>query len=309
MTRVSNHEVAIAIDLGGTNLRAALVHQNGTLFHRRAIATAAGRSTVRVVVQIADLVSEFRAYADQAGVTIRGVGMGIPGFIERKRGVVISSPNFPQWKGFEIGKNLRRHIRLPFTIENDANCAALGEWWKGSARGNQDAICITLGTGVGGGIISNNQLVVGSRGGAGEIGHIHIDFHGPSCGCGGHGCLESLTSGTALARRSGLRGESLSRAVRQGNLRAKSEFRRMGKMLGVAASSLCFIFDPEVIVLGGRVVRSFRLFYPSMKEEMRKRLKNHPSRSVKVVPAKCGDNAGLLGAAWLVFHPSDKENA
>ncbi len=304
-------KLALAVDLGGHNIRAAVVDREGTILLRRQVPTAKGRKLSDVVRQLAELTGDLAASLPKKKGTVCGVGMGVPGFMDHDRGFLYSSPNFPAWTKLNLGEILRGKVSLPLLTENDANCAAIGEWWKGAARGTQTAVCFTLGTGVGGGVIVGGELLKGSHGLAGELGHIVVDPKGPVCGCGSRGCLEAMASGTALERESGLSGEELGRRAQRGNRKALAAFEKAGRSLGIAFASYCQIFDPDILVLGGKISKAFSLLEAAIRAEMKERLKGHPARAVKVVPAQCGDDAGLLGAAYLAFEtygePSTKK--
>lgn len=294
--------VAIAVDLGGNNLRAALVSSEAKILHRISVPTAKGRPRTKVSYQIIDLCFLLQSLANQEKQHIVGIGLGIPGFL-RPNGLIRFSPNFPKWKGFHLGKKIQSTLKTKLIFENDANCAALGERWSQSKKKKYEhMIYITLGTGVGGGIISHGQLVRGAHFAAGEIGHISVLPHGPKSTVGGPGTLESLASGSALQKKTGLSGLALMQKARKGSALARKQFQDLGTYLGISISSLCFILDPDAVIIGGNLAGAFSFFAPSLRKEMKRRLKNHPAIRTRLCKAQTGDNAGLLGAAYLVFH-------
>lgn len=297
----ADRTAAIGIDLGGHNLRAGLFDQEGTMISHRQVKTAEGRKVDDVLDQIVAICGSIRKDGAASHYDIVGVGVGVPGFLNGAHGYLYSSPNFPTWKTLHLGKLMQDRLSLPHVLENDANCAALGEWWKGAAGQCRNALCFTLGTGVGGGAVVNGSLLRGTHGAAGELGHIVVHPGGTTCGCGGEGCLETEASGGHLQKNTGLTAKELGEKAQAGDTAALEAFSEVGRYLGIAFSSCCQIFDPEVIVIGGRVSRAFEFFEPSLRAEMATRLGRHPSRSVRVLPAECGDNAGLLGAAYLAF--------
>ncbi len=291
----------IGIDLGGHHVSGALVTEGGKILARRALATAEGRGRTQVLEQIVRICADLSRSKKTCGRVPKAVGIGVPGFLNHAAGTVVSSPNFPGWENFGIVKALRKRIPYRVVLENDANCAALGEQWCGAGRGRQNVVCLTLGTGVGGGLVVDGRLLRGSRGAGAEIGHIVIDPSGPLCGCGGRGCLESFVSGTALKRDTGLSGKELGQRAGKGEARAHKTFERMGTRLGMALASLGFLFDPEVIILGGKLSSALPFFGPAMRKEMKSRLRKHPAKKVPVRRALHGDDSGMLGAVRVAL--------
>jgi glucokinase len=233
----------------------------------------------------------------------------------------MKAPNVASLDGFCLTAALKRELNLPAIIENDANAAAAGEMWQGAARGRRTIVCVTLGTGVGGGIILDGKLWRGVNDSAAEIGHMCVDpFGGVACLCGSRGCLEVYASATAIVRMArearprypdsllrpseNLTAEEIYGAGMKGDELALEVFRRMGVYLGVGLANLINILNPEMIVIGGGVVSAWELFEKHMHREIAERAFPVPAREVKVVPGECGDDAGLLGAAHLAFNPN-----
>jgi glucokinase len=249
---------------------------------------------------------------------IQTASVGVPGTIDVKEGVVVTAPNIPSLAGFHLADALQSELQRPAVIENDANAAAVGEMWQGAGRGASTIVCVTLGTGVGGGIILNRELFRGADGSAGEVGHMAIEpFGGVMCGCGGQGCLEVYASGTAIVRMTkealpdyansilhasrGLTSEEIYRAAKKGDQLAQEVFHRMGVYLGVALATLVNVLNPEMIVIAGGVANSWDLFAEHAIQEMRTQAFPLPAANVQIKRGECGDNAGLLGAASLAF--------
>jgi glucokinase len=235
-------------------------------------------------------------------------------------GAVVIAPNLPCLDGFLLGAALTEKLGLPAIIENDANAAAVGEMWQGAAVGCNTIICVTLGTGVGGGIILDGKLWRGVDGSAAEIGHMCVDpFGGVACTCGSRGCLEVFASATAIVRmtreasprypdsilqgRADLTAEMIFEAGQRGDDLALEIFRRMGVYLGIGLANLINILNPEMIVIGGGVVNGWDLFEKHMHHQVEERAFPLLAARVKIVRAKCGDDAGLIGAAQLAFTP------
>jgi glucokinase len=316
----STDHLVCAVDLGGTNLRAANIDREGRIHERVRSETPDSNQAENVVSAIASAISECEAEAAQRNARIDAVSVVVPGSVEATTGVVVNAPNLPAIVGFRLSEALNAKLERPVMIENDANAAAIGEMWQGAARGCRTIICLTLGTGVGSGIILDGELWRGVDGTAGEIGHTSVDpFGGVRCKCGNVGCLEVCASATAVVRmtrekleqshqsrlqtipENELSGESVYRAATEGDELALGVFKRVGTYLGVAMAGLVNIFNPEMIVVGGGLSGAFDLFAPLAREEIMRRAFPVPARRCRIARAECGDDAGLLGAAWLAF--------
>lgn len=301
----------IGVDLGGTNLRTALLNADGDILDRSKEATQAAEGHERVIAKLTASIERQRRNAMDRGLSVTAVGVGAPGVIRAGRGVVVKSPNFPDWNDLPLKELLERSLRLPVCVENDANAAALGEHWRGAGKGIDSMILLTLGTGVGGGIILGGRIWRGADGMAGEVGHMTILPEGRVCGCGNRGCLEMYASArgivmTCLERReqSGRerQGEDLTAArvfqeASSGDAVAAGAMRDMGRHLGIGIASLINIFNPEMVVLGGGVKDAWGLFIEATREEIRKRAFAYPAERTKIVPSVLGDDAGMVGAA------------
>lgn len=317
---LTDSDLVCAVDLGGTNLRAANVDRNGQIHERVRCATPRSIPAEKVVSAIAAAVRECEIKSSTRGAHVGGVSVAIPGSVHVETGVVLNAPNIPSLPGFELAPALERAVGRPVLIENDANAAALGEMWQGAARGHQTILCLTLGTGVGGGIILDGKLWRGADGTAGEIGHTIVEpFGGVKCKCGNTGCLEAYASATAIVRmtrealtqqpssllhstaKDDLTSERVFSAASTGDQLALQVFQRMGVYLGIAMSNLVNILNPEMIVVGGGVSAAWELFAGHARAEVMKRAFPVPAQRCQIVRAECGDDAGLIGAAWLAF--------
>lgn len=194
-----------------------------------------------------------------------------------------------------------RGLALPVRLERDANAILLGEAWRGAARGHRNAVLLTLGTGVGGALLVDGAVYRGRDGYAGELGHLTIDPDGPPCGCGNRGCLEAFASGTALRRRTGREGEAVFAAAEAGDADARAAVAEVGTALGIALAGLANVFNPSAVILGGGMVARAHLFWDAMLAEMRRRAFAPVTAGLEVLPARLGDDAGLLGAARLIL--------
>jgi glucokinase len=310
-------KLVFAADLGGTHLRAAAIDENGRIYHQLKKPTPHSPQAKDVVRALVEAARECERKTLEHGV-IQTASVGVPGTIDVKEGVVVTAPNIPSLAGFRLADALQSELQRPAVIENDANAAAVGEMWQGAGRGASTIVCVTLGTGVGGGIILNRELFRGADGSAGEVGHMAIEpFGGVMCACGGQGCLEVYASGTAIVRMTkealpdyansilhasrGLTSEEIYRAAKKSDQLAQEVFHRMGVYLGVALATLVNVLNPERIVIAGGVANSWDLFAEHAIQEMRTQAFPLPAANVQIKRGECCDNAGLLGAASLAF--------
>lgn len=304
----------LAADLGGTNLRMAAVDHDGTIIYRARRATPHERSRGSIVGLISEVANECRA-AILPSYQLVSFGFAVPAVVDGSTGKILSAPNLPELDGFDVAKVLSEGLSLPVIVENDANAAAIGEHWKGASRDARSVINVTLGTGVGGGIILNNACLRGIDGTAGEIGHICVEPFGVPCGCGSTGCLEQYASASAIVRMASallneypesvladedeLTALVVYEAGKAGDRLSIEVFRRMGFYLGIGLAGLINVLNPEVIVIGGGASNGWDLFAEPMTDEIRKRAFQRPAERVKLVRAALGDDAGILGVAQL----------
>jgi len=295
---------SIGLDLGGTNLRAAAVTEDGTMLDSVSgrTAYAAGRDAILDdMVQAIELLRERLGTAD-----IRGIGIAVPGFILLKEGVIRNSNNLASLENFPIREELSRRLGTKVVLENDANAAALGEKWIGTGRDVDDLVLLTLGTGIGGGIVSNGSILRGYLGMAAELGHITVVPNGNPCGCGNRGCVEkhaSATAVTAMAKLLGLGDALTSKQVYDlaiaGNEKARTIFESMGEALGITLAMLINTFNFPLYLLSGGVLGAWDLFAPAMLEETRRRSFTFRTTDTRIEKGALGNEAGLYGAAYL----------
>jgi glucokinase len=314
-------DLVFAADLGGTNLRAAAVDGNGKIRFRLKHTTPQAKDPDEIVRALANAVRKCQTEVEGPTVNIRAVSVVVPGSVNVALGVVVKAPNLSCLNGFRLTTALTNELQLPAILENDANAAAVGEMWQGAGRGRRTIVCVTLGTGVGGGIILDGKLWRGVNDSAAEIGHMCVDpFGGVACQCGSRGCLEVFASATAIVRMvrearprypdsllptvEEFTAEEVYWAGMKGDELALEVFRRMGVYLGIGLANLINILNPEMIVIGGGVVSAWELFAKHMHREIAERAFPVPAKEVKVVPGECGDDAGLLGAAHLASNPN-----
>jgi len=319
LERIAMAPIVIGMDIGGTFIKAALVNRWGHILAKLKRPTEAPLGRIKIIDNILSTIRGLEANPLSRG-RVSAVGIGIAGIIDLRKGVVSVSPNFPGWKNFPIQKMLSQRIGPPFFLENDANAAALGEKWMGAAKDAQDFCFITLGTGVGGGLVLGGEIWHGADGMAGEIGHMTIDPNGPRCGCGNRGCLEVYASANALQRMvleagaagrtspffgnfkpSEVSGESVHRAAQKGDQISREAFARIGAALGIGISNLINLLNLEKVVLGGGLSAAWRFFIPALREEVRRRAFQVPARRARIVRAAVGEDAGVLGAAFIAW--------
>ncbi len=295
---------SIGVDLGGTNLRAAAVDHTGKLLDSVSGKTARAAGREAILEEITDAVATLR---ERWGAkNLSGIGIAVPGFILLKEGVIRNSNNLASLENFPIRDELSQRLGTPVILENDANAAALGEKWIGAGRNVDDLVLLTLGTGIGGGIISNGKVLRGSLGMAGELGHITVVPNGNPCGCGNRGCVEkhaSATAITAMARLLGLGDTLTAKQVYDlavaGSEKARTIFISMGEALGVTLAMLVNTFNFPLYLLSGGVLGAWDLFAPAMLEETRRRSFTFRSTETRIEKAELGNEAGLYGAAYL----------
>ncbi len=319
LARNEGDEFVIAADLGGTHLRAAMIDRHGRIYHRLKRETPKEESAEEIARALIAAAGECaEGGADGRGVNaVQAFSVVVPGTIKVETGTITKAPNLPCLDGFNLGARLENELPWRAILENDANAAAVGERWQGAAQNIDSLICLTLGTGVGGGIILDGELWRGADGSAGEIGHMGVEPQGEACPCGSRGCLEVYASATAVVRmaremlgrfpdaqiqaHAELTAEKIYNLGVEGHEFANETFMRVGFYLGVAFASLVNVLNPEMIVIGGGVANGWDLFIEHARREMQARAFPQPAQRVQIVPARCGDDAGLLGAAHLGF--------
>ena len=299
----------LAGDVGGTNLRVAAVASDGSILHRLSVDTP--QSGVAADVENA-IVAAASSCVEAVSAKCRptGFGLALAALVNYREGLIFSSPNIPELNSHPLAANISSRIGMKVVLENDATAAAIGEHWLGASVEADHSVFITLGTGVGGGLILNGCAFRGADGTAGEVGHICVEPDGVQCGCGSHGCLEQYASATAILRMAEERGlpsdasctsAAVYSAAKAGNSTAVGIFRDMGRYLGLGLASLVNVLNPELIVIGGGVAHSWDLFIDSLRTEITARAFHHPANRVRLIRASLGDSAGILGAARVAF--------
>ncbi|ESX14931.1 MULTISPECIES: ROK family protein [unclassified Mesorhizobium] len=310
-------KLALAFDLGGTALRGALVESDGRIVAHASAPTLAGAGSEAVIGQIVALAGTLLREHPQANVA--GIGVGAPGPLDPKAGIVIAPPTLAGWHDVPLIDILGRHFGLPVRLENDANAAALGEWRFGAGRGSGSLVFVTVSTGIGGGVVADGHIYHGRRGLAAEIGHMTITGEGDRCFCGAIGCFEAVASGTALGRRAtrltapgdgsllrrlsndgDVSARHVVEAAKAGDANALDLIEAEAQWLGIGFTNVLHLYSPDLIVMGGGLSNGFDLLAPSIRAVIQQRAM--PAyRDVPIVQAELGDRAGLIGAASLIL--------
>ncbi|MBW2980174.1 ROK family protein [Candidatus Woesearchaeota archaeon] len=284
----------IGVDIGGTNIRAGLVAPNGKITSKIKARTETKKGQKAVLRKIIDIIETFPIKK------VDSIGLGVPGMIDAKNGIVKYSPNLPL-KNVNIRKLIEKEFKKPVFVDNDANCFTLAEAKYGAAKNKKNVIGLTLGTGVGSGIVIDGKLYHG-RGNAAELGHTTINFNGPKAKCGNNGCVESYVSIRGILNRvKGLyikNPKELFELAEQKNKKALKLWQDTGSYLGVAIANFANIFDPDAIVIGGNIANAWKFFSKEMNKTIKKRAL---VKDIKVIRSKLGEDAGILGAASLCF--------
>lgn len=299
--------LVIGVDVGGTNLRFAAVDRNGMVLERVKIPTACDRDGF--LCQMGEYIRMLSEKALESGYSIGAAGIGMPGLISPS-GEIRSSVNLPHCEGMNLQSEVQNLTGLPVISVNDANAAAYGEYRFGAGRSFRTFMMITIGTGIGGGLIIDGRLWSGTDGFAGEFGHLTVVPEGMPCPCGNSGCVEKYSSATAILAGALSEGiltgsapslESLAALAVDGNPAAIALFEQAGHYLGSAASTVVNLLNPEAIIVGGGVAASFPLFYGSMRKEIDKRSYKASAERLTLLRSQLSDDAGVLGAAATAF--------
>jgi glucokinase len=310
----------IGIDLGGTNLRAAIADTDtGQIFHQRKCPTLAAEGQKAVIERIVQLIRELCNEDDESIRSIKGVGIGVPGTPDIDAGVIQFLPNLPgKWLNVPLQAIIEEQVALPVALINDVRAITLGEWTFGAGRGADTLVCLAIGTGIGGGVVVNGVFHLGIGGTSGEFGHHVVEKNGLPCGCGGRGCLELYASGPAIAAmgvkevmhghttRIGefadhdlnrIDAEMIARAAGEGDPIANEIFRRAGMYIGIAVGNILGTISPQRVIFAGGVSRAGDLLLRPIVETVHERVHVVPVDKVEFVLAELGINGGLLGAA------------
>lgn len=309
----------IGIDVGGTNVKIALV-EDGKIIYSNTVPTYAKMGYEYTVNNIKQAIRDLMKETTTTEKDIEGIGFDFPGQVDYQTGVVKLAPNIPGWVNVPIAQMIEDEFHIPTKIDNDVRCAALGEMKFGAGRGCENFICITVGTGIGSGIVINGKIVRGASNAAGEIGHIKLQAEdGPLCGCGDSGCLEAFASGPAIvamaqdylkggksSKFAELAGDGeitpyiVAKAAEAGDPVAKRIFEIMGYRIGIGLTSVINLLNPEKVIIGGGVAECGDLLLEPIRKTVKTRAMKVAGETVEIVPAELGNSAGVIGASMLI---------
>jgi glucokinase len=320
----------VGVDLGGTTLTAAAVDvTSGQILGRHQVPTLAKEGHDAVMARMIELIHAVIVSAGLKRADVGGVGVGVPGVVDLERGLTLFLPNLPGgWRNVPLKATLESAFGRPVYLLNDVRSFTLGEKNFGAGRDVDTMVCLAIGTGIGGGVVTNGQLHLGLGGTAGEVGHQVIDPYGPPCGCGSQGCLEAFASGpaiTAMALKAITQGrttsiaqlvsydlnkvtpEVIARAARAGDPIARDIYERAGFYIGIGVANLIAVLSPQMVVIGGGVAQAGDLLFEPIRRTVRERVYVTPVERVQIVPAQLGTDAGLIGAAvWASLQVSQE---
>lgn len=313
-------DYAIGVDLGGTTVKAGLVTSAGKIVAQTKVPTLGEQGANVVIQQIRKSIQEVLIHTK--GKNLCGIGIGSPGIVDDKRGIVKDPPNIRNWHIVTLGEKIQKAFNLPVKVENDANVAAIAEAKFGAGKHHSNFLFVIWGTGVGGGIILDGKIFRGAFGGAGEVGHVSIDFNGARCNCGAKGCVEAYVGQRHLSQRtierlknqpsskilsfiggdiSKLEPKYISQAALSGDKLAREIFTEAGTLMGVALGGVMNVVDLRVIIIGGGLSASGKFVFDAVKKSVQAHVLKPLQKDIKVLPAKLGNSAGILGAAGLVL--------
>lgn len=308
----------LGIDVGGTIIKGALFNSEGQLLETSSIGTQESQGKEKILGNLLSLVNSLQEKAKK----VSAIGIGVAGILDVEKEVLLQSPNLKNLENAHIKNFLAEALRIPVYLENDANAAALGEKWAGAGKNIENFLCITLGTGIGCGLILHNELWSGENGKAGEFGHMIVAHRGVPCACGKNGCLEAYSSGEAISRMARTRlqsgaysslknlsggdfntinAEMVYRAARNGDTVAIEIFKQAATYLAVGIANVNNLLDIHYVILGGGVSNAFDVFAPFLLEEIKKQVFIISRERIAVVPSALGSAAGIYGAGYLAL--------
>jgi glucokinase len=296
----------IGIDLGGTNLKIALLNANCKIIKKEIVSTKRFAKKESLIQAICDAINLIFDKNRLTKKVVLGVGLGLPGPIDQRQGIVHFFPNIPGWKEVNLKSILEKRLSLPVLLDNDAKLMTLAEYKLGAGRGFQNVLCLTLGTGVGGGIIINGKLYRGQDNAAGEIGHLPINEKGPACNCGGLACLETYIGNNRILKEArivfnrDISLEELSALAKKQNKQALNIWLKVGSRLGVALAGMVNLLNLDAIIVGGGVANAGSILFNKVRRVIKDRSMSVQAKRVVLLEAKLGSDAGMVGAAILV---------
>jgi len=302
-----NH-YTVGVDIGGTTIQLGLVNHSGVIFSRASLDTKKfHRNKNKLIDAVVGEIRELISSKKLTSKDISGIGVGLPGLINSKKGVVNFLPNVPGWRNVPFKSIIQKKLRIPAFIENDVNVITLGEWKFGAGKGYKNLLCMTLGTGVGAGLVLNNSLYHGEGFVAGELGHMPLNENGPDCNCGGWGCFERyvgnghlLNKASKIFKNKNIQLPDIFYLANQGDVRAVQFWDEVATHIGNALVGIVNLLNPRLIIIGGGVSNNYKFLRKTINTVIEKRAMKVQAGMVKIVRAKLGDDAGIIGAHVLV---------
>ncbi|EGL81708.1 glucokinase, ROK family [Caldalkalibacillus thermarum TA2.A1] len=315
-------QYCFGVDLGGTSIKGAIVSDQGDIAYKTSQPTAVKGDGDVIVQQMEDMLKEALKRLQLDPSRIKGVGIGAPAFMDLETGFVYEAVNLG-WKNYPLKERLESKLGLPVFVDNDANTAALGEMWRGAGQGETELLCITLGTGLGAGVIVHGDIYHGARGTAGEMGHVTVvPQGGHPCNCGKTGCLETIASATGIVRlatealqehdgstvselasiyrtKRRITARDVAAAAQEGDPLARQVLDKVGYYLGLALANYAVCFNPAKIIIGGGVSQAGDVLFAPIRQTYKRFALTHLTGEIDIVPAILGNDAGVIGAAWL----------
>lgn len=319
-------KVAIGVDVGGTKINAVAIDETGKILAKVVAPTNASKGKTVAIRNILSVIKQIITLAQNKNLHPTGIGIGAPGPLNPETGIIIKAPNLPGWKNVPLRNIISAHTNLPVVLENDANAAALGEYYFGAGKNAKVMLLLTLGTGVGGGIIIDGKIFSGANFIGAELGHTIIKYDGLKCPCGNYGCLEAYVSAPAIVRRAqtaqgkktalikmtnkrltGLTAKMIYEAAKKGDRFSQNIMRETGQLLGIGITTLANIFNPELVIIGGGVSQAGNMILSTARQEVRRRAMPGIARTLSILHAKLGEEAGAIGAACLILFNASKQ--
>lgn len=313
---------AVGVDVGGTNIRAGVITREGKKLAEARRPSRAMEGLAVTQQMIIECVEESMANAGVNPAELMGIGMGVPGRHNSAEGIVIYSPNFAGWVNVPLLARIEERFQVGAYMRNDVKTASMGEYYFGAGKGFRHIVMITLGTGIGGSLIADGQLMLGSGEGFAEVGHMTVEPNGRLCGCGNHGCWEAMAGRDAIIERAwrklqtgrpSILGELvnydltkitpavIAKAANDGDALAKEVLEETGMWVGLGVANLIQVYNPEIFIIGGGISQAGDLLFSSIRRTANWRGQMVPAKDVPIVPAALGDDAGIFGGAVLVF--------
>ncbi|MFS0751443.1 ROK family glucokinase [Oceanobacillus sp. 1P07AA] len=310
----------VGIDIGGTTVKIGFISENGSILHKWEVPTSLVDGGKHIVPEIWSSIESKMANLGYSLSSIAGLGVGAPGFIDSENGFVYEAVNIG-WKNVALAEAFKQYAKVPVYVENDANIAVLGENWVGAGNQADNLIAITLGTGVGGGIIANGRILNGANGMAGELGHMIVEENGAPCNCGNNGCLETITSATGIVRQAlekvieipesklakvyNSNGEITSKEIfelaSEGDIAAKSIVDHTADVLGKVLANMGVIINPSKVLIGGGVSKAGNQLIEAIQQAFNRHALPRVAEACSIKTAQLGNDAGIIGAAYLVY--------